>query len=97
MWEKNGFRGKIGMTPENSVCVLERQVYYYRGETPYPNANWKGKGSFRLLFPIIVHHQSKSKQELKCNRHLEVGDNSEAISWCSFLACSTFLAQSAFL
>jgi hypothetical protein len=54
---------------------------------------WGGKGLFGLHFHIAVHHQKKSEQELTQGRHLETGDNAEAMEGCCLLDCFPWLAQ----
>jgi hypothetical protein len=60
-------------------------------------ATWGGKGLFGLCFGITVHCQRKSGQALKQARNLEAGADAEAIEGCCLLACSPWLAQSAFI
>jgi hypothetical protein len=60
-------------------------------------ASWGRKGSCGLCFHTTVYHQKKSGQELKQGRNLETGADAEAMEECCFLACSSWLTQSAFL
>jgi len=49
------------------------------------------------LNTAAVHHQRKLGQELKKGRNLETGADAEATEGCHLLACSSWLAQLAFL
>jgi hypothetical protein len=46
---------------------------------------------------IAVHHQRKSEQELKQGWNPETGADAAAMVGCCLLACSSWLAQPAFL
>jgi hypothetical protein len=59
-------------------------------------ANWGEKHLFGLYFHIAIH-QRKSGQELEEGWILEAGADAEAMEGCRFLACSSWLAQPAFL
>jgi hypothetical protein len=48
-------------------------------------------------FHNTVHHQKKPEQDLKQGRNLRAGPDTEAMEECCLLACSSWLAQSAFL
>jgi hypothetical protein len=39
---------------------------------------------FSLCFPITVHHQRKSRQELKQGKNLVAGDGAEAIEGAAY-------------
>jgi hypothetical protein len=51
-------------------------------------ASWRGKSSFGLYLHIIVHHWRESGQELKQDRNLEAGADTEAMEVRVLLACS---------
>jgi hypothetical protein len=55
------------------------------------------QGLFSSHFHITVHDQRKSGQELTQGRDLEAGADAEAMEGCCLLACSSWLAQPAFL
>ena len=55
------------------------------------------KALFALCFHITVHHERKSGQEIKQGRNLEAGAGAEATDGFYLLACSSWLAQPAFL
>lgn len=54
-------------------------------------------GVFDLQFYILVHHWRKTGQKLKQGRNLETVTGTEAMEVCCLLACSSCLAQCAFL
>jgi hypothetical protein len=53
--------------------------------------NLKREGLFGLSVQITANHEGKSEQELKA------GTEAEIMEWCCLLACSSWLAQLAFL
>jgi hypothetical protein len=62
----------------------------------HEQSNFGKKGFIGFFFSTItVHYLRKSGQEP--NRNLETGADAEAMEKCCLLACSTWLAQPAFL
>ena len=49
-----------------------------------------GKGLFDLHFHATVHHGRKSGQELRQDRNVETGADTEAMEWCCLLGCSSW-------
>ena len=60
-------------------------------------AIYGGKDLFVLYFQVTIYHQRKSGQELKQDWNLEAGAYAEAMEGHCLLACSSWLAQPAFL
>ena len=52
-------------------------------------ATWGGESLVGFYFLISVHHQWKSRQELKEGRNLEAEADVEAMEEGSLLACSS--------
>lgn len=50
-----------------------------------------------LIWLTVPHHERKSGQELKQGKNQAAGIDAEAVEECCLLACSSWLAQPAFL
>ena len=60
-------------------------------------SNLGRKGLISLTGPWNIHGPKQLRQGLTQGRNLEAGDDAEATEECCLLACSSWLAQPAFL
>lgn len=82
-----------------SIWGLAVSVPVAMTETPWPNQNNLGRreGLFLFTVPVTVHHRGMAGQELRQGRNHEAGAHEEVMEECCLWACSSRIAQSAFL